>query len=417
MADTKISAFPNGDAQITGAQGRVDVPVTIGSTTYQVDGAVLAELLPPGTNPNDVPFASGTGNGLMVANGDLQFVSDSEGAAGSSLQVNAVTDFADITVNAPAEAANISVFGNANARAGSYIAVVDSVKYGAISATGIQGGHFAAGYNPLASESVAPVIGTGIYPIKTAGRPTWRVKDSVPTLHYALQPSWWDNMVYIWRAGPGTAGTSLGFQNVTGSGTFLYVVASGTSSRYTTNRGTYASVVTTTNQNLGVNTGAQFVRGTGNGIGGYFFYARFGFEKYIAGDRLFVGLNGLCSSDPSSQANIVGFAMDAADSAITFMHNDNVGTATKDAIAGQPTVATGQGYDAYIYADPNDNSKVYYRLDDLNAKTTIIDTSTAADLPLSGTFVSARCHMGNAANIVAGDANLGLMTFYVEVPN
>jgi hypothetical protein len=38
------------------------------------------------------------------------------------------------------------------------------------------------------------------------------------------------------------------------------------------------------------------------------------------------------------------------------MHNDSVGIATKDAIAGQPALSSNNAYDAYIFCRPNDTT-------------------------------------------------------------
>ena len=392
MADKKISDLPDGDSTITGAQGRVDVPVVVSGTTYQVDQAVLAKIPVTGAVDSAVPFGSAL-SPVMVADGQLQFISDIEDGNLSALGVFSFTE-AQSVVNGDTVSALI-LEGPEN--------------------------EVEVGNTALAHESsihsIGDIASATMYATATAGRPLYKLKpNSSPTNNVWLQPAWFGNMVYIWRVGPGINGTSLGFTNVTGSGTFAFTSATNTN-RYTTNRGTYANVVTTTNQSIGLTTNPIFFRGGGSGVGGFFYYCRFGFENYKAGDRLFIGMNGFVGTDPSTQGNLLGFAMDAADSVITFMHNDAAGSATKDAIAGQPTVASGQGYDAYIYLDPYDNSTVYYRLDDLNARTTIIDTSTASDLPVVGTALGARQLIGNAANTAAGDANLGLMTLYVEVPN
>jgi hypothetical protein len=38
------------------------------------------------------------------------------------------------------------------------------------------------------------------------------------------------------------------------------------------------------------------------------------------------------------------------------LHNDSVGIATKDAIAGQPALSSNNAYDAYIFCRPNDTT-------------------------------------------------------------
>lgn len=143
----------------------------------------------------------------------------------------------------------------------------------------------------------------------------------------------------------------------------------------------------------------------------------FGTETWTAGDRLFVGM-GVCTTacttaNPSTLVNIAGFGIDAGDTAITFMHNDGSGTATKDTIAGQPTLASNQGYDAYIYMKPMD-STIYYRLDDTNAATTIIDTSTSTDIIAVNTLVVASAVMGTGTNTTAANSKIGINRIYIE---
>jgi hypothetical protein len=80
----------------------------------------------------------------------------------------------------------------------------------------------------------------------------------------------------------------------------------------------------------------QLFLGSTTGAGGFFFFCRFGFTTWTMGDRLFVGMcvdtTALLTADPSAKFNTLGFGVDAADIAISFMHNDSVGIATKDAM-------------------------------------------------------------------------------------
>jgi len=225
-----------------------------------------------------------------------------------------------------------------------------------------------------------------------------------------------------WTNGPGTAGTYFGVSTGTNSGTAA-ALAPTVTNRYTMMaRSTFASVVTTTNQSVGVHsTNSQYFRGNAAGIGGFLFICRFGFTSIKTGMRCFVGLGPnagtFLSTDPSGNTNILGFGFDLADTAWTFMHNDAIGTATKDAIAGQATLATNNtGFDAYIFCYPND-SVVYYRLDDLVQGTTLCDTSINSELPVNTTGMSPYCAMSNGtANTTAGDAIIGVntMTIYTE---
>ena len=185
-------------------------------------------------------------------------------------------------------------------------------------------------------------------------------------------------------------------------------------------RSTFASVVTTANQQVGIRSEAQYFRGNSAGRGGFFFVCKFGLENWTAGDRLFVGLcagtTAVVTVQPSTLANTCGFCIEAGDTAITFLHNDASGTGVKETITGQPALADNQGYTAYIYCKPND-TVVYYRLDDMLLGTTIVDTSINTDLPVDTTLLCAQAIMSNGANTVAADARIGIGRLYCQTIN
>jgi hypothetical protein len=103
------------------------------------------------------------------------------------------------------------------------------------------------------------------------------------------------------------------------------------------------------------------------------------------------------SSNPAGYVNTAGAATPA----------------TKVAIPGQPALATGNVYQAYIYCKPND-STVYYRLDNLLTGAILVDTSTSSALPVNTTDLNAQAVMGNAANVVVGNATLAVNKIYIE---
>jgi hypothetical protein len=234
-----------------------------------------------------------------------------------------------------------------------------------------------------------------------------------------VQPGLWLPSFKMWVANANGSGGSQVFGGTwTVAGTDAKPNPSTTNIYTTSSRQTKASVVTTANQQVGLRLDDQsFFRSNTAGQGGFFFACKFGTEVWTAGDRLFVGLasavTALVTGQPSAVTNMLGFAIDASDTAITFMHNDGSGTATKDTIAGQPSLASNQGYIGYIFMKPND-STIYYRLDDLNAGTIIIDTSVATDVVAVNTNLKLGVVMGNAANTVAGNATIGISSVYCE---
>ncbi|CAN5412822.1 hypothetical protein BH10PAT4_BH10PAT4_0990 [soil metagenome] len=230
-----------------------------------------------------------------------------------------------------------------------------------------------------------------------------------------LQNAIWQNNTVLF-----TPGASAGvWQGTVGSnlGTAGLVIPTTTNLGTMLRRSTFASVVTTLNQQVGTRTESMFFRGNATSSGGFFFNARFMLATWTAGDRLFVGMSSgttaVVTVQPSTLLNLLGFCIEAGDTAITFLHNDGTGTGTKDTIAGQPALATNQGYAAYIFCKPND-STVYWRLDDINLQTTIAEGSTSTDLPVNTTALTAQCIMSNGANTVAGHATIGVNRIYIE---
>jgi hypothetical protein len=224
-----------------------------------------------------------------------------------------------------------------------------------------------------------------------------------------------------WRPVSATAGVYLGSDG-TNAGTAASPVPTTTNLYTISQRNTYSSVITTQNQQLGLrNSNNRFLRGSIAGHGGFLFVCRFGFTSIKTGCRAFVGFApvsaSLIGADPSTLTNCAGFGFDLGDTAWTFMHNDASGTATKDAISGQATLATNNtAFDAYIFCYPNDTT-IYYRLDDVIQGTTLCDTSASSDLPVNTTLLGFNVLMSNGtANTAANDAVIGIssLAIYTE---
>ena len=194
-------------------------------------------------------------------------------------------------------------------------------------------------------------------------------------------------------------------------------------------RTTSTNVVTTTNQTLGVSsivsTAAQFWRGNSAGLGGFFFFARFGIETLTAGSpnatRLFVGLHSgttnILASDTVPAISAIGLWHDTTDGAnvINLLTKDG-STATKNTLTGSPSTpySTGQAYDFYMFAKPND-SVIYYRLDNLNTDTTLVDSSCSTTLPANTAFMGPVVGMSNGtANTTAATVGIGVNKIYIE---
>lgn len=286
------------------------------------------------------------------------------------------------------------------------------------------------GYLDWAESSLpsAPAADTlRMYARKTAGRmlPKWIGPSGVDTW---MQPALFGNNVVLYLPNTGTtAGINLGTPWAVGT-TIGHPAP--TAGMYTQmKRTTSTNVVTTTNQSLGVSsivsTAASFWRGNAAGLGGFFFFARFGIETLTAASpnatRLFVGLHSgttnIIISDTVPAISAIGLWHDTTDGAnvINLLTKDG-STATKNALTGSPTTpySTGQGYDFYMYAKPND-TVVYYRLDNLNTSATLVDSSIATTLPAATTFMGPVVAMSNGTtNITASTVAIGVNRIYVE---
>ena len=270
----------------------------------------------------------------------------------------------------------------------------------------------------ITTEPSTPVADTlRLYAKTIAGRSMLKVL-APSGMNYQLQPAIFANTVVWWTPTGATAGFWLGAVGAA-AGTFSTANPSTTNKYTALRRGRWANVITTVNQNLRQGlTDAMFFRGSVAEQGGFFFMARGGTEVWTAGGRMFVGLSVSttpCTADPSSLPNILGFGIDAGDTAITFMHNDASGTATKDPIAGQPSLASNQGYNFFIWCKPND-TVVYWRIENLNATGSplIAEGSVNTDLPVNTTMMTAGFAASNAALTAATAIQIGVNKIYVE---
>lgn len=282
-------------------------------------------------------------------------------------------------------------------------------------------------WSNISSPAVPSADTLRVYARKIAGRmvPKWTPPSGVDT---PFQAALYGNNVVWYMPNTGTtAGINLGTPWAVGT-TIAHPAP--TAGMYTQmKRTTSTNVVTTTNQVLGVSsivsTAAMFWRGNSAGQGGFFFFARFGIETLTAGSpnatRMFVGLQSgttsVLASDTIPAISCVGLWHDTTDGAnvINLLTKDGT-TATKNALTGSPTTpyATGQGYDFYMFCKPNDNT-IYYRLDNLNLGTTLVDSSVTTTVPAATTFMGPVVGMSNGtANIVASTVGIGINRVYVE---
>ena len=264
----------------------------------------------------------------------------------------------------------------------------------------------------ISSPTPPPADTLRLYARKISGRvmPKWTPPSGLDT---PVQPALFGNNIVFWQPGAtsgvmnGSVGTAIGAGIAT---------LPTTTNRYTMLRRSVFTVATGINLMNSYRSENMFSRGTGAGMGGFFFFAMFGLNVWTPNNRFFVGLaldtTALLTANPSTKFNLLGFGVDQGDTEFSFIHNDGSGTAVKEPITGIG-LATYNAYDAYIYCKPGDTT-AYYRLDDITAGVTLVDTSVTGDLPVNTTMLNAVCAIGSGSNAGAAAASIGLNRMYIE---
>jgi hypothetical protein len=231
---------------------------------------------------------------------------------------------------------------------------------------------------------------------------------------FAMQAALWSKNVHMWTCTNSTGGSWLNSAG-NSAGTFTAVTPTAGSTLYQTiRRSTYANVITTTNQVLGVNSlYLSFFRGSVASQGGFFFYTRCGFDVWTNGGRFFAGMatnnTTIVNTNPSGVNNSVGFCVDSGDNgAISFLTR---GTAATKASTGY-TITSNTGYDLYIYCSPN-SSQYTWMITDINAGTSATGTATL-NLPTNTQTQQPTVLASNAALTPATSISLGIAKIYCE---
>jgi hypothetical protein len=239
-------------------------------------------------------------------------------------------------------------------------------------------------------------------------------------IEYALQPSMFQQNITYWK--PTTSVTGK-WENTDGYtvGTYSTALPQPNNLYMNTKRGVYSNSSASTNLQAGqAGNELLFTRASTAGMGGFFFFARAGTEQFQSTTRYMVGLTAratadICTSDTNTYLNTLAFVIQNATSTWKFYHA-STGTGTSETISGQNQLmaasTNGAGFDFYIYCPSNTNT-VYYRMDDINAASTIISSSVTNHLPNSTSYLRPVAMCGNAG-ASTGAAKIGVITMYVE---
>lgn len=230
----------------------------------------------------------------------------------------------------------------------------------------------------------------------------------------ALQPALFGNSVCMWL--PGTSSTpSINF------GTSFTIRTSGTNAAQmhptktalnamtSMNRAQFRTGTTATGA-VGIQSAAPVAwRGNAPGLGGFFFFARFGLEAWSSTMRAFVGLstnNAAMNSDASTWSDTIGLAKLSHDTMWCIVISGGSGGAV--AVTGLPVVE-GQVLDLVLFAPPN-GGDLGIRVSDAVTRAVLYETLWGkTSLPSTSTFMYMQAHCQVTSGLSPKVLSLGQM--------
>lgn len=262
----------------------------------------------------------------------------------------------------------------------------------------------------LATPAAAPAGMLDLYARSRAGR-MFLEQIGPSGIDTSLQPALFGNNVIMWLPGTGTtAAISFGGAWTVGA-TQAHPAITTTNMLTQMKRATYTTSTTSGNAS-GVRASAVSCwRGNAAGLGGFFFFARFGVVTFQSAMEIWCGLSaatGLLAGAPSAQNNTVCIGKDTGDTNWQLIFRDG-STATKVNLG--LAVAANQVLDVMFFCPPN-GSNITARVRRLDVDTVLADNTVhTANLPTSASLLvpHAECRT-NAASAVA----IALNRIYLE---
>lgn len=260
----------------------------------------------------------------------------------------------------------------------------------------------------------APAAGSALaWYENLAGRalPAFRGPSGRPTY---VQPSIFGTHINHAYVGTSTVTQALGCWSFTANGTASRQgiattgkLAASTRLRFTTTAAANAAGgVYTAQDNVFVSSTAD--------LGGFFFYARVGWDSVASGARIFVGFStattaGIVTSDPSATANSIGLGKDSGDTNYQLLRVNSSGTITKSDLGFAP--ATNDLIEVYLWAAPGSttiNAQIY----DVTNTTTRLAATAYTDGPAASTLL--RTHIMGGTGSGSSAVQFCYVTAYLE---
>lgn len=266
--------------------------------------------------------------------------------------------------------------------------------------------------------SAPPANVLNLYTKSVAGRLLLKAK-SPSGLDYPYQPAIFGNNVAVYYPATATTAGQVTGWTFTSAGTVSHPALASTNLLTSMRRTRWASATTANIAGGIVSATSQCWRGNAAGLGGFFFFARFGQNVNTNGARAFVGLaaqtTSVVTGEPASALNMVGMGYNAADASTgnwQLMFNDGTSTATKVDLGTNAARNTTSVFSLYLFAPPN-GSTITARVINESTNTVVLDNYIiSTDLPTSTSFLYVNAAGGPAATAVA--QNFELNRLYLE---
>lgn len=232
-----------------------------------------------------------------------------------------------------------------------------------------------------------------------------------------LQPALFRNSIHMWLPGTGTTssiafGTNWTIRNTGTSAAQAHPTRAATNALTSLNRATFNTGTTATGTS-GIQSGQLVAwRGNATGLGGFFYFSRFGIETYRSNIQAWSGLatgNAALAGEPSSLLHSCGICKDSTDTNWFIFTKDST---NKTKIDTGLAVSAGTILDFIMFCPPN-STDIKFRL--VNAVTGVVivdDVSISTTLPASNTFMYVHTAIRSTVGTTA--ASLALNRIYVE---
>lgn len=234
--------------------------------------------------------------------------------------------------------------------------------------------------------------------------------------HFDFQPALFNSTTYLWLASTGTTlainwGTSFTARNNGTNAAQSTPAKASTNAMTSMNRANFSTGTTATGASGIQSTETNVWRGNASGLGGFFFFARFGLETISGTYRTFVGLsanNATMAANASTWNNTTGIGSEAGDTA-WFITIRSATVSTR--IATSVTITAGQILDFYMYQEPN-GSIIYFEIRNAQTNAVLYNGQEGANLPVNTVFMYMQSHIQSVTGTTA--KLLALNRMYLE---